>query len=266
MKVVILAGGYGTRIAEETDSKPKPMVMIGDKPILWHIMKIYSAQGFNEFVILLGYKGEVIKNYFINYLINNNDISVNTQKGEFTIIKKNSENWKINLVDTGLDTMTGGRLKLAKKYLDNKPFMLTYGDGLSNVNLKSLISFHNRHNPIVTLTGVQLKGRFGTIDFHNNLVKDFKNKDNLVKNFREKPNNENAWVNGGFFICDPKVFDYIKNTKTIFEKEPLQSVAKKKKLYVFKHNGFWHPMDTISDHKLLNKLWLSKNPPWKIWK
>tara|TARA_B110000305_G_scaffold70329_1_gene78985 strand:- start:863 stop:1462 length:600 start_codon:yes stop_codon:yes gene_type:complete len=198
MKVVILASGYGTRIAEETDSKPKPMVMIDNKPIFWHIMKIYSAQGFSEFVILLGYKGEIIKNYFINYLINNNYISVNAQNGEFTIIKKHSENWKVNLIDTGLDAMTGGRLKLAKKYLDDKPFMLTYGDGLSDVNLKNLISFHNKYNPIVTLTGVQLKGRFGTIDFHNNLVKDFENKNNLVKDFGEKPNNENAWVNGGY--------------------------------------------------------------------
>ena len=265
MKVAILAGGYGTRIAEETNSKPKPMIMIGDKPILWHIMKIYSSQGFNEFVILIGYKGELIKNYFINYLINNNDISVDTQTGEFTIIKKNSENWKINIVDTGFETMTGGRLKLAKKYLDKEPFMLTYGDGLSDVNLKNLVNFHKKNNAMVTLTGVQLKGRFGNLDFHKNLVKDFRNKNNLVKNFREKPKNENAWVNGGFFVCNPKIFKFIKNKKSILEKEPLQNIAKKKKLFVFKHKGFWHPLDNISDHKLLNKLWLAKKPPWKIW-
>ena len=265
MKVVILAGGYGTRIAEETSSKPKPMVQIGDKPILWHIMKIYAAQGYNEFVILLGYKGDIIKEYFKNYLINNNDLTFNMKTGEYKFHTKHFEDWKISLVETGLNTMTGGRIKFAEKYVKNERFFLTYGDGLSNINLKKLYRFHINHGKLATLTGVQLKGRFGTIDFHKNLVKTFKNKNNIVKNFREKPSNEKAWVNGGFFICEPKIFKYLNNSKTIFEKEPLQKLAKEKKLYVYKHNDFWHPMDNISDHKLLNKLWNSGKAPWKIW-
>ncbi len=266
MKVVILAGGLGSRISEETVSKPKPMILIGNKPILWHIMKIYSSQGFNEFIILLGYKGELIKDYFLNYNYYNSNIQIDLATQEKKIINRKKDNWKVTLLDTGEQTMTGGRIKKIKDYIGNDSFFLTYGDGLSNVNLKNLIKFHHKNKGLISLTGVQLQGRFGALEFNKNKITNFKNRNNLLKNFREKSKKDNSWINGGFFICEKKVLDYIKNDKSIFEEEPLQKLAKNKKLYVYKHKGFWHPMDNISDHKFLNKLWDSNKAPWKIWK
>ena len=265
MKVVILAGGFGTRISEETDKKPKPMIHIGNKPILWHIMKIYASQGFKDFVILLGYKGEMIKDYFLNYNYYNSNLRINLANEQKEIIDKNPDDWKVTLVDTGENTMTGGRIKKAKKYIGNDKFFLTYGDGLSNVNLKNLIKFHESNNSIATMTGVQLQGRFGALEFDNNKITNFKNRNNLLKNFREKSKKDNSWINGGFFICENSIFNFIKNDQTTFEQEPLQKLAKKKRLFVYKHKNFWHPMDNISDHQFLNKLWDTKKAPWKIW-
>ena len=266
MKVLILAGGLGTRFEEETNLKPKPMIEIGNRPILWHIMKIYSHYGFNEFVILLGYKGYKVKEFFLNYLQNNSNIEINMKSNSVKFLDKTSENWKITLLDTGEKTMTGGRVKKAQKIVGNESFLLTYGDGLSNVNIKKLINYHKSHNGIVTLTGALPPGRFGVIKINKNKVKNFKNKSRgLIKSFQEKPKNFKNYINGGFFVCNPEVFDYIDKSSTIFEDEPLNKLAKHKKLFLYKHNGFWHPMDNISDYKNLNKLWISKKPPWKIW-
>lgn len=267
MKVLILAGGFGTRFAEETDIKPKPMIEIGHQPILWHIMKIYYHYGFKDFVILLGYKGNKIKEYFLNYLHYNSSLKINMKDSSIELFNKNNEDWKITLLDTGEKTMTGGRIKKAAKIVGNEKFLLTYGDGLSNINIKKSIEFHNSHDGIVTLSGVLPKGRFGAINLERSKVKNFKNKSRgLVKNFKEKPENKNHFINGGFFVCDPTIFSYISGPRTTFEDEPLNLLAKKKKLYLYKHNGFWHPMDNISDHKFLNNLWDSNKAPWKIWK
>jgi glucose-1-phosphate cytidylyltransferase len=256
MKVVILAGGYGTRLSEETEIKPKPMVEIGSKPILWHIMKIYSTYGFNDFIILLGYKGYVIKEYFANYFLHQSDVTINLGSGEIEVHNNHSEPWRVTLIDTGIDTMTGGRIKRAKKYIGDEPFLLTYGDGVGNINIKKLIEFHKKHKRILTITSVQPDGRFGALDIGD---------DNEVLEFKEKPKGDGGWINAGFFVCESGVFDYIKGDETIFEDEPLKKLAKDGQLYTYKHTGFWKPMDTLRDKRELNRLWNSNKAPWKIW-
>jgi glucose-1-phosphate cytidylyltransferase len=258
MKVVLLAGGYGTRISEESDFKPKPMIEIGGKPILWHIMKIYSYYGFNDFVILLGYKGYVIKEYFANYFLHQSDVTMDLQTGEMEVHNNSSEPWKVTLVDTGLDTMTGGRIKRAQKYIGNETFLLTYGDGVGNINIKEEVLFHKKNKKYLTLTAVQPEARFGNLDI---------NEQNHIKKFIEKPKNEAGWINGGFFVCEPEVFDYLSEDENcIFEKEPLQNIAKDNQMVAYKHSGFWQPMDTLRDNRKLNDLWKTGVAPWKVWK
>ena len=255
MKVVILAGGYGTRLSEETDIRPKPMVEIGGKPILWHIMKIYSHYGFNDFVILLGYKGYFIKEYFANYFLHQSDMTLDMQTGKMEIHTNASEPWKVTLVDTGLETMTGGRIKQAQKYIGDEPFMLTYGDGVCDVNIPELLEFHRKQNKQMTMTAIQPTGRFGALDIRND----------IVKKFVEKPAGDGSWINGGFMICEPSVFSIIENNETVFEQIPLQTLSKKGQLAAFKHTGFWQCMDTLRDKFILNDLWEKNSAPWKIW-
>ncbi len=256
MKVVILAGGYGTRITEETQNKPKPMIEIGGKPILWHIMKYYSSFGFNDFIICCGYKGSVIKNYFVNYQAINSDLELNFKDKSIKYLKPAFENWKIKLVDTGENTMTGGRLKRVKKYLkDDELFFFTYGDGLSDINLNKLLSFHKKYKSLATLTAVFPQGRFGAVSIKNN----------YVSKFNEKPKGDNLRVNGGYFVLNKKILDYISSDKTVFEKKPLETLARKKLLTAYNHNSFWQPMDTLRDKNYLDYLWSSKKAPWKIW-
>ena len=255
--MVILAGGFGTRISEETDIRPKPMVEIGGKPILWHIMKIYSHYGYNDFVVLLGYKGYYIKEYFANYFLHQSDITIDLQNNKIEVLNNSSEPWRVTLLDTGLNTMTGGRVKQAKRVIGNKPFMLTYGDGVGDINIDELISFHKKSKKIVTMTSIQPEGRFGALDIDEN---------GLVKVFKEKPKGDGSWINAGFFICEPEVFDYIPDDNSImFEKEPLENLAKDEELITFKHRGFWKPMDSLKDKKDLNTLWDKNLAPWKIW-
>lgn len=257
MKVVLLAGGYGTRIAEETDIKPKPMVDIGGKPILWHIMKIYSHYGYNDFVILLGYKGYYIKEYFANYFLHQSDVTINMQTNQMEVHSNTSEPWKVTLVDTGLDTMTGGRIKRAQKYIGDEPFLLTYGDGVSDIDIAKSVEFHKSHGKSVTMTAIQPEARFGNLDIDS---------DSNIKKFIEKPKTEAGWINGGFFICEPKVFDYISEDEScVFEQAPLQNLALDGEMAAFKHNGFWQPMDTLRDNQKLNKLWKENKAPWKVW-
>lgn len=258
MKVAILAGGLGTRLGEETSIRPKPMVEIGGRPILWHIMKIYSHYGFNEFVILTGYKSEYIKNYFLNYYALMSDFTINLSSNELTIHKNISEPWKISVIDTGKDTLTGGRLRRAKKFLQDETFMLTYGDGVSNVNIEALVNYHKQKGKIASLTAVQPQGRFGVLDIDAN--------DSIVS-FQEKPKNENsAWINGGFFVLEPEVFDYIDDDDNcILEKDTLVKLASAGELTAYKHHGFWHPMDMLKDKLELNKLWNENRAPWKVW-
>jgi glucose-1-phosphate cytidylyltransferase len=256
MKVLILAGGYGTRISEESDVKPKPMIEIGGKPILWHIMKHYSSFGYNEFVILLGYKSYVIKEYFSNYYLHNSDVTIDTAKREMEIHNNYSENWKITLIDTGLETMTGGRVKRAKDFIGNEPFMLTYGDGVSDVNIKDLVAFHKKNGKKITMTAIQPEGKFGALQIESN---------NKISSFLEKPKGDGAWINGGFFVCEPSVLDYIQNDTTVFEQGPLETLAKAGELYSFKHEGFWKCMDTLRDKNQLNEMWASGKAKWKNW-
>lgn len=256
MKVVILAGGFGTRLSEETSSIPKPMVKIGDKPIIWHIMKHYSSYGFNDFVILGGYKSYVIKEYFANYYLHQADVEFDMEKNTMTTLESNTEKWKVTVLDTGLNTMTGGRIKRAAKYL-NEPFMLTYGDGVSNVNIEELLNFHNNHSEKVTMTCVQPEGRFGAVDINT--------KNNVINSFMEKPRGDGAWINGGFFVCDPIVFNYIEDDSTIFERNPLENMAQDKLLAAYKHKGFWKPMDTLRDKNQLESQWDENKAPWKTW-
>lgn len=258
MKVAILAGGLGTRLGEETSIRPKPMVEIGGRPILWHIMKIYSHYGFNELVILTGYKSEYIKNYFLNYYALMSDFTINLSSNELTIHKNISEPWKISVIDTGKDTLTGGRLRRAKKFLQDETFMLTYGDGVSNVNIEALVNYHKQKGKIASLTAVQPQGRFGVLDIDAN--------DSIVS-FQEKPKNENsAWINGGFFVLEPEVFDYIDDDDNcILEKDTLVKLASSGELTAYKHHGFWHPMDMLKDKLELNKLWNENRAPWKVW-
>lgn len=258
MKAVLLAGGYGTRISEESGIRPKPMVEIGTKPILWHIMKIYSQFGINEFVICLGYKGNIIKEYFANYFLYQSDVTFDMKYNTMSILNNNCEDWKVTLVDTGLNTMTGGRLRRVKDYVGNETFCMTYGDGVSNVNIKELIAFHKQQETIATLTAVQEPGRFGTISLQSDQTK--------VTHFREKQNDENtAWINGGFFVLEPEIFDYLDDDQTVFEKSPLEKLAHNNKLSAYRHNGFWQPMDTVRDRNVLEELWNSNKAPWKIW-
>lgn len=256
MKVLILAGGYGTRISEESDIKPKPMIEIGGKPILWHIMKYYSSYGFNEFVLLLGYKSYVIKEYFANYYLHNSDVTIDTDKKSIEVHSNYSEKWKITMLETGLDTMTGGRVKRAKDYIGNETFMLTYGDGVSDVDLKALFTFHKQHGQKITMTSIQPEGRFGALKIEES---------NRISSFLEKPKGDGAWINGGFFVCEPDVLNYILNDETILEKGPLEQLAKEGQLYSFKHEGFWKCMDTLRDKNQLNEMWASGKAKWKSW-
>jgi len=256
MKVVILAGGLGTRLSEETDVKPKPMVEIGGKPILWHIMKTYSSYGFNEFVILLGYKGYVIKEFFSNYFLHQSDVTIDLAKNSMEIHQNESEPWKVTLLETGLNTLTGGRIKRAKDYIGKENFLLTYGDGLSDVDINKTVDFHKSHGKHITMTAVQPAGRYGALD-----IKD----DNSIASFKEKPKGDGAWINGGFFVCRSEVIDYISGDSTIFEQEPLASLAAEGQLMSFKHSGFWECMDTLRDKTHLCQLWDSGQAPWKRW-
>lgn len=257
MKVVLLAGGFGTRLSEETDVRPKPMVDIGGKPILWHIMKIYSSYGFNEFVILLGYKGYYIKEYFANYFLHQSDVTIDMANNKMEIHNNSSEPWKVTLLDTGLDSMTGGRIKRAQDFIGNEPFMLTYGDGVADINIEKLVNFHKSHGKLLTMTSAQPDGRFGALEIDEN---------NQVKEFKEKPKGDGSWINAGFFVCEPKVFDYItEGDNTVFEQAPLKNLAKEGEIFTYKHYDFWMPMDTLRDKNKLNEMWQEKKAPWKIW-
>ncbi len=258
MKAVILAGGYGTRLSEETSIKPKPMVEIGGKPMLWHIMKTYSKYGINEFIICCGYKAEAIKEYFANYTLRTSDVTFDLGKNQMTILKNGTENWKVTLVDTGDKTMTGGRLKRVQKYIGKETFCLTYGDGLTDANIKDLINFHKKQKVSATLLAVQPPGRFGAFVMHEDQVR--------VKNFHEKPKGDGAWINGGYFVLEPDVFGYIKDDSIVWEQEPMKQLARKGRLAAFKHSGFWQPMDTLRDKMELEKIWESGKAPWKVWK
>ena len=255
MKVLLLAGGYGTRLSEETDIRPKPMIEIGGKPILWHIMKIYSHYGFNDFIILLGYKGYYIKEYFANYYLHQSDVTFDMTTGKMCVHNNTSEPWKVTLLDTGLDSMTGGRIRRAKDFISNEPFMLTYGDGVSDVNIKELVEFHKKSKTKSTITAIQPAGRFGALDINSNLVNEF----------IEKPAGDGNWINGGFMICEPEILDLIESDETVFEQYPLQTLAKSGQLSAYKHNGFWQCMDTLRDKIYLNDLWEKNKAPWKVW-
>ena len=255
MKAVILAGGLGSRISEETQLKPKPMVEIGGKPILWHIMKTYSHYGINEFVICLGYKGYVIKEYFQNYFLHMSDVTFDVKNNEMEVHRKSVEPWKITLVDTGIDTMTGGRLKKIKEYVNNETFCFTYGDGLANISITDLIEFHKKNNTIATVTAVQPPARFGALELN----------ENKVVCFKEKPTGDGNWINGGYFVLEPDVFNYLECDSTVWEKEPLQKLANENQLSAYKNKNFWQPMDTLRDKKKLNELWDAGNAPWKVW-
>jgi len=257
MKVVILAGGFGTRLSEETDLRPKPMVEIGGKPILWHIMKIYSHYSFNDFVICLGYKGYVIKEYFANYFLHQSDVTINLKDNNMEIHQSKAEPWKITLVDTGINTMTGGRIKRIQKYIGNESFMLTYGDGVGDIDIQALLKFHEMHKKYATVTSVQPSGRFGALNLDN--------KKNVLS-FQEKPKGDGAWINGGFFVLEPAIFDYIHADDTVWEKEPLEKLAHDGQLVAYTHIGFWQPMDTLREKNNLEELWKTEKAPWKVWK
>ncbi len=256
MKAVILAGGLGSRLAEETTTKPKPMVEIGDRPILWHIMKIYSAHGINEFIICLGYKGYVIKEYFSNYFLHTSDVTFDLGRNAMEIHLSKSEPWRVTLIDTGEHSMTGGRLRRAIKYMDpDETFCMTYGDGVADIDLTSLIEYHRRSGRMATVTGMRPPGRFGALSLH----------EDLVTGFQEKPAGDGGWINGGFFVLSPKVADFIEGDDTVWEQLPMERLASKRQLGVFLHDRFWQPMDSLRDKNHLEKLWSSGAAPWKIW-
>ena len=257
MKVLLLAGGFGTRLSEETDARPKPMVEIGGKPILWHIMKIYSHYGFNDFVILLGYKGYYIKEFFANYFLHRSDITIDIASGKMEILNNTSEPWRVTLLDTGLNSMTGARIKKAKKIVGDNAFMLTYGDGVANIKIDDLLKFHSSHKKIVTMTSAQPDGRFGALEISDQ---------DQVLQFKEKPKGDGSWRNAGFFVCEPEVFDYIDDDEsTVFEQEPLMRLAQDGEIFTYKHHGFWMPMDTLRDKNKLNEMWQENKAEWKIW-
>ena len=257
MKVVILAGGFGTRISEESHLKPKPMIDVGEHPILWHVMKIYSAFGFNDFIICLGYKGYVIKEYFANYFLHNSDVTFDLGSNNMEIHDSSAESWKVTLVDTGLSTLTGGRLNRIRKYLGDGTFMMTYGDGVANVNIPELLVFHKEHGRYATITAVQPPGRFGALAFEGDA--------DVVRNFQEKPQGDNAWINGGFFVLEPEIFKYIESDEVLWEKQPLSSLSGAGQLVAYRHTGFWKPMDTLRDKIELEEQWNKGAAPWKIW-
>jgi glucose-1-phosphate cytidylyltransferase len=255
MKAVILAGGRGTRLLEETSLKPKPLIEIGGKPILWHIMKIYARYGVNEFIICLGYKGYLLKEYFSNYLLHMSDITLDLQKNHMEIHQRHNESWRVTLLDTGENTMTGGRIKRIEKYLGKEDFFCTYGDGVSDINIHALLELHKKEKRLATVTAVIPPGRFGAINYQKNRVIDF----------REKFIGDSGWINGGFFVLSPKVIKYIKDDATPWEQEPMKALAAHNQMSVYFHRGFWQPMDTLREKDLLEKLWQSGNAPWKIW-
>ena len=255
MQVVILAGGLGTRISEETTVKPKPMIEIGSEPILWHIMKIYSSHGFNDFIICAGYKQSMIKDYFVSYLRNHIDIEVDFFGNDVKMLNEHKEEWNVKIIDTGLITMTGGRIKRIEKYIKEDDFMLTYGDGLSDINLKVLIESHKKSRKFLTVTAVQPKGRFGVLSIDKEEVIDF----------TEKPAGDGMWINGGFYVMNQSVFDYIEGDNTIWEQEPMKRLVNERKVNAYKHYGFWRPMDTMTDKRQLEEIWNSGKAPWKIW-
>jgi len=257
MKVLLLAGGFGTRLSEETDIRPKPMVEIGGKPILWHIMKTYSEHGFNDFVVLLGYKGYYIKEYFANYFMHQSDITIDMSDGSMEIHNNSSEPWKVTLLDTGLHSMTGARIKKAKDFIGDEPFMLTYGDGVADIDVKELVKFHKSHGKLMTMTSAQPDGRFGALNIDEN---------DQVLEFKEKPKGDGSWINAGYFVCESKVLDYIENgSDVVFEQEPLKNLAKDGQIFTYKHDNFWMPMDTLRDKMKLNEMWDSNNAPWNVW-
>ncbi|VVB98588.1 Bifunctional protein GlmU [uncultured archaeon] len=254
MKVVLLAGGLGTRLSEETVVKPKPLVEIGGMPILWHIMKMYSHHGFNEFVVCLGYRGYMVKEWFANYFLHNSDVTINLKTNKMEILDSKSEDWKITLVDTGQDTQTGGRIKRVQKYVDGT-FMLTYGDGVADIDMKSLLAFHKKHGKAATITAVQPPGRFGSLDLNGD----------AVKHFMEKPPGDGGWINGGFFVLEPEIFKYIKGDSSVWELEPLERLAADGKLTAYRHRGFWKPMDKLRDKNDLDEMLATGKAPWKTW-
>ena len=256
MKCVILAGGTGTRLSEETDVRPKPMIEVGHKPILWHIMKLYSEYGLNDFIICLGYKGYVIKEYFSNYFLHMSDVTIDMANNKVKVHQAFAENWKVTLIDTGEHTLTGGRLKRIRSYVGSDPFCFTYGDGLSNVDLKALIAFHGKAKTLATVTAVNPPGRFGVLNLAHG----------KVSSVQEKPQGDGNWINGGFFVLNPGVFDYIDGDLTIWERDPMERLAAAGELSAYTHRGFWQPMDTLRDKRLLEELWASGRAPWKVWK
>jgi glucose-1-phosphate cytidylyltransferase len=257
MKAVIFAGGLGTRLSEETSIRPKPMVEVGNRPILWHIMKIYSSHGINDFIICCGYKGYVIKEYFANYFLHMSDVTFDLRYNQMNVHLGNAEPWKVTLIDTGETTMTGGRLKRVREHIGTETFCLTYGDGVSNVNITELIKFHKEQGTLATLTAVQPPGRFGAIALHEGQTK--------IESFQEKPEGDGAWINGGYFVVEPDVIDFITGDDTVWEQEPLTKLAQMSQLSAFKHAGFWQPMDTLRDRNKLEDLWATGSAPWKVW-
>lgn len=256
MKTVILAGGLGTRLSEATNLIPKPMVEIGGKPILWHIIKIYSQYGINDFVVCCGYKQYVIKEYFANYFYHNCDITVDLSEGSIQTRDSHSENWKVTLVDTGLKTMTGGRVQRIQKYIGDEPFLLTYGDGVADINIDETIEEHKKSGKVLSMTAYQPSGKLGVLDI---------DADGTLKSFQEKPQQGGSWINAGFFVCEPELFDYLNGDEEMFEREPMQRLMAKQQIHVYKHNGFWKPMDTLRDSQELNKMWDENKAPWKTW-
>lgn len=256
MKVVLLAGGFGTRLSEATNLIPKPMVEIGGKPILWHIMKYYNHFGFNEFIICCGYKQYVIKEYFANYFMHNSDITVDLSNNSLEVLDNHSENWKVTMVDTGLNTMTGGRINRVKRYVGNEPFLLNYGDGLSDVNILDTIEAHKKSGKVLSMMAYQPSGKLGVLEIDD---------DNTVLSFKEKPDQGGTWINAGFFVCEPELFDYLGDDTEMFERQPMERIMAAKQLHAYKHIGFWKAMDTLNDNKEFNKLWDAGNAPWKKW-
>ena len=254
MKAVILAGGLGTRISEETMLRPKPMIEVGGKPILWHIMKIYSSHGIHDFIICLGYKGYMIKEYFANYFLHTSDVTFNMNNNSMQVHQNNAEPWKVTLIETGEKTMTGGRLKRVAAYLDDD-FCFTYGDGVSDVNIEKLIHYHRQHKKLATMTAIQPPGRFGVLNLHQE----------KVIGFQEKPSGDGSWINGGFFVLSPKAIDFIQDDSTIWERDPLEKLVAEEQISAYFHEGFWHPMDTMRDKSYLEELWINGSAPWKIW-